>query len=132
MRRRGCLDYDNDGWLDILLVDGSTLEDLHSGKCHRPKIYRNNHDGNFTDVSAKAGLTRCGWGFGVAIGDYDNDGWEDVYITYLDGGALYHNNRDGTFADITAKAGVDNGGRWGTSAAFGDYDNDGNLDLVCR
>lgn len=123
------LDFDNDGWLDILLVDGSTLEDVHSGKCHRPKIYRNNQDGTFTDVSAKAGLTRCGWGFGVAIGDYDNDGWDDVYITYLDGAALYHNNHDGTFADVTAKAGVDNGGRWGTSAAFGDYDNDGNLDL---
>jgi enediyne biosynthesis protein E4 len=122
-------DYDNDGWMDILLVDGSTLEDLHSGKCHRPKLYRNNHNGTFVDVSAKAGFNRCGWGFGVAVGDYDNDGWDDVYITYLDGGGLYHNNHDATFSNVTAKAGVGNDGRWGTSAAFGDYDNDGKLDL---
>jgi hypothetical protein len=122
-------DYDNDGWMDILLVDGSTLEDLQSNKCHTPKLYRNNHNGTFVDVSARAGFKRCGWGFGVAIGDYDNDGWDDVYITYLDGGALYHNNHDGTFSDVTAKAGVGNNGRWGTSTAFGDYDNDGKLDL---
>ena len=122
-------DYDNDGWMDILLIDGATLEDLHSGKCHLPRLYRNNHDGTFSDVSARAGFKRCGWGFGVAIGDYDNDGWEDVYITFLNGGALFHNNRNGTFSDVTDKAGVDNGRRWGTSAAFGDYDNDGNLDL---
>jgi hypothetical protein len=122
-------DYDNDGWMDILLIDGSTLQDMHSGKCHLPRLYRNNHDGTFTDVSAKAGFNRCGWGFGVAIGDYDDDGWEDVYITYLDGGALFHNNHDGTFFDVTAKAGVGNEGQWGTSAAFGDYDSDGNLDL---
>jgi hypothetical protein len=122
-------DYDNDGWMDILLIDGSTLDDKHAGKCHHPRLYRNAHDGTFTDVSAKTGFDRCGWGFGVAIGDYDNDGWDDVYITYLDGGALYHNNHNGTFSDVTAKAGVGNVGRWGTSAAFGDYDNDGNLDL---
>jgi len=122
-------DYDNDGWMDILFVDGSTLEDLHAGKCHYPVLYHNNHDGTFTDVSMKASLRYCGWGFGVAIGDYDNDGWEDVYITYFDGGVLYHNNHDGTFSDVTAKAGVRNAGRWGTSAAFGDYDNDGRLDL---
>ena len=122
-------DYDNDGWMDILLVNGSTLEDLRAGKCHASKLYRNNHDGTFTDVSAKAGLNHCGWGFGVAVGDYDNDSWEDVYITYLDGGVLYRNNGNGTFTNATAKAGVDNGGRWGTSAAFGDYDNDGHLDL---
>lgn len=122
-------DYDNDGWMDIFLVNGSTLEDMQAGKCHTSKLYRNNHDGTFSDVTAKAGLNHCGWGFGVAVGDYDNDGWEDLYVTYLDGGVLYHNNRDGTFTDVTAKAGVDNGGRWGTSAAFGDYDNDGRLDL---
>ena len=122
-------DYDNDGWMDVYLVNGSTLEDLRSGKCHPGKLYRNNHDGTFTDVTKKAGLTHCGWGFGVAVGDYDNDGWEDLYLTYLDGGVLYHNNRDGTFTDVTAKAVVGNAGHWGTSAAFGDYDNDGKLDL---
>jgi hypothetical protein len=123
------LDYDNDGWMDIFLVNGSTLEDLRAGKCHPGKLYRNNHEGGFTDVTAKAGLTHCGWGFGVAVGDYDNDGGEDLYITYLDGAVLYHNNRDGTFTDVTAKAGAGNPGRWGTSTAFGDYDNDGYLDL---
>jgi len=122
-------DYDNDGWLDIYLVNGSTLQDLHAGKCHPGQLYRNNHDGTFTDVTAKSGLNHCGWGFGVAVGDYDNDGWEDLYITYLDGGVLYRNNGNGTFTDVTAKAGVNDSGEWGTSAAFGDYDNDGHLDL---
>src|SRR5437588_6325495 len=125
-------DYDNDGWIDIFLVNGSTLEDLRSGKCHASKLYRNNHDGTFTDVTAKSGLSYCGWGVGVAVGDYDNDGWEDLYITYLDGAVLYKNNHDGTFTDVTAKAGVGNPGRWGTSAAFGDYDNDGQRDLYIR
>ncbi len=122
-------DYDNDGWMDILLVNGSTLEDVRAGRCHTSKLYRNNHDGTFTDVTAKAGITHCGWGFGAAVGDYDNDGWEDVYITYLDGGVLYHNNGNGTFSDVTTKAGVGNARHWGMSAAFGDYDNDGYLDL---
>jgi hypothetical protein len=122
-------DFDNDGWMDIYLVNGSTLEDVRAGKCHPGKLYRNNHDGTFIDVTAKSGLNHCGWGFGVAVGDYDNDGWEDLYVTYLNGGVLYHNNRNGTFTDVTAKAGTDDGGRWGTSAAFGDYDNDGKLDL---
>jgi hypothetical protein len=122
-------DYDNDGWMDILLVDGSSIEDYRAGKCHPPRLYHNNHDGTFTDVSAKSGLNFCGWGYGVAIGDYDNDGWEDVYITGFHGSALYHNNHDGTFTDVTAKAGVANASEWGTSAAFGDYDNDGYLDL---
>jgi len=122
-------DYDNDGWMDIFLVNGSTLEDLRAGKCHPSKLYRNNHDGTFTDVTVKAGLSRCGWGFGVAVGDYDKDGWEDLYVTYLNDAVLYHNNHDGTFTDVTAKAGVSNADRWGTSAAFGDYDNDGYLDL---
>jgi len=122
-------DYDADGWMDIFLVNGSTLEDLKAGKCHPGKLYHNNHDGTFTDVTAKSGINHCGWGFGVAVGDYDNDGKEDLYITYLDGAVLYHNNGDGTFIDVTAKAGVGNAGHWGTSAAFGDYDNDGYLDL---
>ena len=122
-------DYDNDGWMDILLIDGSSIEDYKAGKCHPPKLYHNNHDGTFTDVSAKSGLNFCGWSYGVAIGDYDNDGWEDVYITGYHGSALYHNNHDGTFTDVTAKAGVANPTEWGTSAAFGDYDNDGHLDL---
>jgi hypothetical protein len=122
-------DYDNDGWMDLLLVDGSTIEDYRAGKCHPPRLYHNNHDGTFSDVSAKSGLNFCGWGYGVSIADYDNDGWEDVYITGFRGSALYHNNHDGTFTDVTAKAGVANRDHWGTSAAFGDYDNDGNLDL---
>jgi enediyne biosynthesis protein E4 len=122
-------DFDNDGWMDIYLSDGSTLADLKSGKCHTGKLFRNNHDGTFSDVSAKAGLKRCGWGFGVAVGDYDNDGWEDFYVAYLDGGALFHNNHDGTFTDATHQSGATNEGSWGTSVAFGDYDNDGYLDL---
>jgi hypothetical protein len=122
-------DYDNDGWMDIYFVNGSTLDDARAGKCHTGKLYRNKHDGTFTDVTSKSGLTHCGWGYGIAVGDYDNDGWEDLYITYLDGGVLYHNNHNGTFTDVTAKAGVGNVGHWGTSAAFGDYDNDGKLDL---
>lgn len=122
-------DFDKDGWMDILLVDGSSVEDYRAGKCHPPRLYRNRHDGTFADVSAKSGLNFCGWSYGVAIGDYDNDGWPDVYITGYLKSALYRNNHDGTFIDVTAKAGVANEGRWGTSAAFGDYDNDGHLDL---
>ena len=104
--------------MDILLVDGSTIADYRAGKCHPPRLYHNNHDGTFTDVSAKSGLNFCGWGYGVAIGDFDNDGWEDVYITGFHGSALYHNNHDGTFTDVTAKAGVANADRWGTSAVL--------------
>ena len=133
------LDFDNDGWLDILLVNGSTLQEMKHptpGKCAKEgiRLYRNRGDGTFADVTAKSGLVRAAagkscWGFGVAVGDYDNDGWKDVYITYLDGGALFRNQGNGTFQDVTAKAGVDNGGSWGTSVAFGDYDRDGKLDL---
>ena len=122
-------DYDNDGWMDIFLVNGSEIADLKAGKCHLGKLYHNNQNGTFTDVTSKSGIDHCGWGFGAAVGDYDNDGKDDLYITYLDGAVLYRNNGDGTFSDVTAKAGVGNSGRWGTSAAFGDYDNDGHLDL---
>jgi hypothetical protein len=123
------IDYDNDGWPDIFLVNGSTLEDLKASKSPSSKLYHNNHDGSFTDITEKAGLAHHGWCFGAAVGDYDNDGWDDLYITCLTGAFLYKNNGDGTFCDVTAQAGVGNPGRWGTSAAFGDYDRDGHLDL---
>jgi hypothetical protein len=123
------LDYDNDGWPDIFLVNGSTLEDLKTGRSPSSKLYHNNHDGTFTDVTEKAGVAVRGWCMGAAVGDYDNDGWDDLYITCLTGSFLYKNNGDGTFRDVTAQAGVGNAGRWGTSAAFGDYDRDGFLDL---
>ncbi len=123
------LDYDQDGWLDILFVNGSTLEELRGTGGGALKLYRNQGNGTFTDVTVKAGLTRRGWGMGVAVGDYDNDGWPDFYVTYLSGGALFRNTGKGGFEDVTAAAGVGNPGRFGTSAAFGDYDADGHLDL---
>ncbi len=123
------MDYDNDGWPDIFLLNGSTLEDLNSGKTPASKLYHNNRDATFTGVTEKAGLAHRGWCFGAAVGDFDNDGWDDLYITCLTASFLYKNNGDGTFRDITAQAGAGNTGRWGTSAAFGDYDRDGYLDL---
>jgi hypothetical protein len=125
----GLLDYDNDGWLDIYIVNGSTYEAL-DGKAPAPRaaLFHNNHDGTFTDVAEKAGVTNEGWGFGVAIGDYDNDGWPDIYVTNFGKNRLYHNNHDGTFTDVAAKAGVELG-NWSTGATFGDYDGDGKLDL---
>jgi hypothetical protein len=123
------LDYDNDGWLDIYLVNGSTY-DAVSGKATPPHaaLFHNNHDGTFTDVAEKAGVTNDRWGFGVAVGDYDNDGWPDLYVTNFGKNRLYHNNHDGTFTDIAEKAGVTLG-NWSTGATFGDYDGDGRLDL---
>jgi enediyne biosynthesis protein E4 len=123
------LDYDNDGWLDIYLVNGSTY-DAMSGKASPPHaaLFHNNHDGTFTDVAPQAGVTNDRWGFGVAVGDYDNDGWPDLYVTNLGKNRLYHNNRDGTFTDVADKAGVALG-NWSTGATFGDYDGDGRLDL---
>jgi hypothetical protein len=123
-------DYDNDGWLDIFVVNGSRLEGFPKGQepvCH---LFKNNRDGTFTDVTMKAGLARSGWGQGACIGDYDNDGNDDLFITYFGENVLFHNNGDGTFTDVTAKAGVGkNPSRWGTGCAFFDYDRDGRLDL---
>lgn len=123
------IDYDNDGWLDIYLVNGST-RDAMSGKATPPHaaLFHNNHDGTFTDVTAKAGVANDRWGFGVAVGDYDNDGWPDLYVTNFGKNRLYHNNHDGTFTDVAEKAGVAVGG-WSTGPTWGDYDGDGRLDL---
>jgi hypothetical protein len=169
-------DYDQDGWLDIFLVSGTTLEKEDSGfksresanqksearsqkpeetgpenlavvvnrsgrriqnpksKIHNPTnhLYRNNRDGTFTDVTEKAGLVRTGWGQGVCVGDYDNDGFDDLFVTYWGQNVLYHNNGDGTFTDMTTKAGLIQQGprpRWNTGCCFLDYDRDGHLDL---
>lgn len=123
-------DYDNDGWLDIFLVNGWRLEGFPQGSEPHCHLFKNNRDGTFTDVTDKAGLAHSGWGQGVCIGDYDNDGYEDLFITYFGKNALYHNNGNGTFTDVTDKVGVGaNGKRWSTGCAFIDYDRDGHLDL---
>jgi enediyne biosynthesis protein E4 len=125
----GLLDYDNDGWLDIYLVNGSTYDAL-SGKATSPKaaLFRNNHDGTFTNVAEKAGVTNNRWGTGVAIADFDNDGWPDIYVSNFGKNRLYHNNHDGTFTDVAEKAGVTLG-NWSSGATWGDYDGDGRPDL---
>jgi hypothetical protein len=125
----GLLDYDNDGWLDIYLVNGMTYDAL-SGKAPAPHaaLFHNNHDGTFTNVAEKAGVTNDRWGVGVAVGDYDNDGWPDLYVTNVGKNRLYHNNHDGTFTDEAEQAGVTLG-TWSTGPTFGDYDGDGKLDL---
>jgi hypothetical protein len=123
------LDYDRDGWPDIYFTNAPTVEMAVKGTKSLGVLYHNNHDGTFTDVTAKSGLsTRC-FAMGGAIGDYNNDGWPDLYVTCLGGNILYRNNGDGTFTDVTAKAGVADG-RWSTGAAFGDYDGDGFVDLM--
>jgi len=123
------LDYDNDGWLDIYLLNGSTVAAM-KGKEAAPRamLLHNNHDGTFTDVTEKAGVANERWGFGVAVGDYDNDGWPDIYVANYGKNRLYHNNHDGTFTDVAEKAGVTLG-NWSTGATWGDYDGDGRLDL---
>ncbi|MGA7523051.1 MAG: CRTAC1 family protein [Acidobacteriaceae bacterium] len=125
----GLLDYDHDGWLDIYLVNGSTY-DAVSGKTTPPHaaLFHNNHDGTFTNVAELAGVTNDRWGFGVAIGDYNNDGWPDIYVSNFGKNRLYRNNHNGTFTDVAEKAGVQLG-NWSTGATFGDYDGDGRLDL---
>jgi len=125
----GLIDYDNDGWLDIYVVNGSTFDAL-DGKEMPPHaaLFHNNHDGTFTDVAAKAGVTNDRWGMGVAIADFDNDGWPDIYVTNWGKNRLYRNNHDGTFTDVAEKAGVALG-NWSSGATWGDYDGDGRLDL---
>ncbi len=124
------LDYDNDGWPDIFIVNGTKLEGFPSGKAPTSHLYHNNHDGTFTDATAKSGLDATGWGQGVCVGDYDNDGWEDLYVTYYGKNLLYHNGR-GAFKEVGRQAGVTGSGMlWGTGCAFVDYDRDGKLDLM--
>lgn len=123
-------DYDNDGWPDIFLVNGTTLEGFPAGEVPTNHLYRNNHDGTFTDVTVKAGLSATGWGQGVCVGDYDNDGWEDLYVTYYGKNQLFH-NQNGVFTEVAEKAGVAGSGKaWGTGCAWVDYDRDGHLDLM--
>ena len=122
------IDYNNDGYPDLFLVNSTTWEDWRAGLGQSSRLFRNNKGGTFTDVTARSGLKRVGWGMGVAVGDYDNDGYDDLYVTYYGGNVLYHNNGDGTFTDVTERAGV-GGGKFGTSCAFGDFDGDGRLDL---
>jgi hypothetical protein len=124
------LDYDNDGWPDIFIVNGTTLEGFPAGQGPTNHLYRNNHDGTFTDVTVKAGLVATGWGQGVCAGDYNNDGWEDLYVTYYGKNRLYH-NQGGVFTEVAEKAGVAGSGKaWGTGCAWVDYDRDGRLDLM--
>jgi hypothetical protein len=122
-------DYDNDGWPDILFVNGTTLDDTR-GKTATNHLYRNNHNGTFTDVTSKTGLGATGWGQGVCVGYYDNDGWDDLYVTYYGKNRLYHNYR-GVFEEAATRAGVAGTGKsWGSGCAFVDYDRDGLLDLI--
>ena len=128
----GCafIDYDNDGWMDIFLLTGMRLDGPPPGTTNR--LYKNNRDGTFTDVTEKAGLHHVGWANSVCVGDYNNDGWEDLFCTYFGQNKLYRNNGDGTFTDVTEKAGLslaDDRANWAAGSSFVDYDRDGHLDL---
>ncbi len=123
-------DYDNDGWLDIFLVNGTRLEGFPKGQEPVSRLFKNNRDGTFTDVTLAAGVAYSGWGQGCCVGDYDNDGYEDLFVSYFGKNRLYHNNGNGTFTEVAERAGVaTNGKRWNSGCAFVDYDRDGKLDL---
>jgi hypothetical protein len=123
-------DYENNGWPDIFLPNGSTVEGFPPGQAPTSHLYHNNRDGTFTDVTVKAGVAHAGWGQGACVGDYDNDGYLDLVVTYWGQTILYHNNGDGTFTDVTEKAGLATAGSpWSTGCSFVDYDRDGKVDL---
>jgi hypothetical protein len=123
------IDYDNDGWLDIYLVNGSTQQaELAKELPPHAALFHNNHDGTFTNVTVKAGVSNDRWGIGAVVGDFDNDGWPDIYVSNYGKNRLYRNNHDGTFTDVAGQAGVTVGG-WSTGATWGDFDGDGKLDL---
>jgi hypothetical protein len=123
-------DYDNDGWPDVFLPNGSTVEGFPKDQAPTGHLYHNNRDGTFTDVTSRAGLARAGWGQGGCVGDYDNDGYLDLFVTYWGQSVLYHNNGDGTFSDVTVKAGLNTShDEWSTGCSFVDYDRDGKVDL---
>src|SRR6185503_7726963 len=127
----GWIDYDQNGLLDLYLANSAPTKIYKPSHPLRGALYRNNGDGSFTDVTAKAGVGAEGlFGMGIAVGDYDNDGFPDLFICGYGRSILYHNNGDGTFKDITKQAGVENVGRWASSAAWFDSNNDGHLDLV--
>jgi len=134
LEEMGCgvalFDYDNDGWVDIFLVNGTAMDGVSRGRKPSSYLFRNNRDGTFTDVTAKAGLTYSGWGQACCVGDYDNDGWDDLFVSYWGRNVLYRNNGDGTFTDVSEKAAVSgSAGRWGAGCCFLDYDRDGLLDI---
>ena len=126
------LDYDRDGWMDIFLVNGMELDPKQrKGEAPTSHLFHNNHDGTFTDVTVKAGLASTGWGQAACVGDYDNDGFDDIYVTGYGKNRLFHNQGDGTFREVGEQAGVAGSGKeWGTGCAFVDYDRDGKLDLM--
>jgi enediyne biosynthesis protein E4 len=124
------IDYDRDGWPDIFFTNSPSVEMALAGKRAESRLFHNDHDGTFTDVTEKAGVGNPCWAMGAVVGDFNNDGWPDLLVTCFGGVVLYRNNGDGTFTDVTREAGLDKDKKWATGAAFGDYDGDGYADLI--
>jgi hypothetical protein len=124
------IDIENDGWLDVFLVNGTTLEGFPKGQEPSAHLYRNRRDGTFEDVTDRAGLRQAGWGQAACVGDYDSDGWDDLYVTYWGQNRLFRNRGNGTFEDVTERAGLTTARRWGAGCAFLDYDRDSRLDVI--